>query len=96
MLNLLGIKCSRGTKLIFNFILVTALWWYCMNLEIGSNFHFTVSAFPYWCLIAFGCKALISIGYDLFALRDCPEEAASLHKELEDARIFLSKKGLKL
>lgn len=67
-----------------------------MNVDLGTNFHFAASAFPYWCLVAFGSKAIFSIGYDLFILRDVPEESVRLSREIEEAKSFLSKKGLKL
>jgi Dolichol-phosphate mannosyltransferase subunit 3 (DPM3). len=95
MLKLLGIKSSRGSQLTVNFILVSLLWWYFFNLELGSSYEFAVSAVPYWFLVTFGCYALIKIGFGLFWLRDCVEDSASLDIEIKQAKEFLTKKGFK-
>lgn len=96
MLRLLGIKSSRGTQLIVNFIILVSTWWYLFNLELGAGYHFMISAVPYWFLISFGSYALWKIGLGLATLRDCIEESTDLDKEIKEAKVFLSSKGFKI
>lgn len=94
MLKLLGIKCSRGTRLTFNLFLLVLVWLHFNSLDLGANFRFGVRAFPWWCLISLGCYALVSVGFELARVRDCPEEAQQLDQEIKEAKEFLTKKGL--
>lgn len=96
MLKLLGIKVSRGTRFCFNLLMLSLVWFYAYNMELGDSFHFTVTAFPFWLLISLGCYALYKIGLDLLILEDRPDEAQKLDSEVAAARAELSKKGLKL
>ena len=95
MLKLLGIKSSRGTRISVNLFLLAAVWWYLFNLELGESYAFTISAVPYWFLIAFGSYALWKIGIGLYSLRDCTNEAQLLDIEIKQAKEYLMKKGFK-
>ena len=95
MLKLLGIKSSRGTRLTVNIMLLSAMWLYLSNLELGASYAFMISAVPYWALVSFGCYALWKIGMGLSTLRDCVSDSSSLDIEIQQAKEFLSTKGFK-
>lgn len=96
MLRLLGIKSSRGTQLIINFLMFTLIWLYLYQLELGEGYKFSISAAPYWALMSLGSYALWKIGRGLATLRDCVKESSELDQEIKEAKIYLSSKGLKL
>lgn len=96
MLRLLGIKSSRGTQLVVNFIIFTCIWSYLSMLELGEAYRFTISALPYWALMSFGSYALWKIGRGLATLRDCVKESAELEQEIKEAKAFLASRGFKL
>jgi len=93
MLRLLGIKSSRGTQIIVNFVLLVSVWWYLYKLELGAAYQFMISAVPYWVLVSFGSYALWKIGLGLATLRDCIAESEELDKEIKEAKSFFSTKG---
>lgn len=95
MLKLLGIKSSRGTRISVNILILSAIWWYCYNLELGAAYSFMISAVPYWALVAFGSFALWKIGLGLYTLRDCVSDSEELDLEIKQAKEFLKSKGFK-
>ena len=51
--------------------------------------------FPCLLLMWFGCWSLASISIGLLTVQDCPEAAASLQKEITEARADLARRGMK-
>lgn len=74
----------------------------CSVLEsatISNDFYnthfFIVLQMPLYGLVLFGAYAMMSIGYHLFVLEDCNKASDELKGEIEEARTFLRKKGMK-
>jgi dolichyl-phosphate mannosyltransferase polypeptide 3 len=44
----------------------------------------------------FGCYSLGTISYSMLTFRECPEDAASLLREIKEARDELSAKGISI
>ncbi len=49
--------------------------------------------FPLWVVVSLGALALGSVGWQLVSLRDCPEAAAELQRDVEAARRDLASRG---
>ena len=76
------------------------------------SFSYFIMTFPLYCLVMFGSYTLITIGYHMIILRkltfeiylsyhsystdDCKDAQDELMTEIEEARAFLTKKGMKL
>ena len=49
---------------------------------------------PLWGIFCLGLYALISIGYGLMTFEDCPEAAAELERQIEEARAEMKRRGI--
>jgi dolichyl-phosphate mannosyltransferase polypeptide 3 len=94
MLKLLGFRPTVGTQWLFTLAVLTALWGYLYNIELGLTFHSIVLVLPYWALITLGCYAMLSIGMNLAAVKDCVADSEELSRQIAEARQELSRKGL--
>lgn len=93
-------------------ILTALLFCSCTLHELKSDpfnsYFFYVLQLPFYFLVLFGCKGLISIGYHLFTLGnypytshyitagECNEAHVELVGQIEKAKADLRKKGLKI
>merc|ERR1711907_360337 len=75
-----------------------------VTLEAGTKAfseHMEVSVtwflitFPLYLIVLFGCHSLISIGYHMIVLEDCKDAQDELFREIDEAKKFLSSKGMK-
>lgn len=62
-------------------------------LDPETRFHVWLS--PVYTVIACGLSALIVVLYRTATFNDCPEAAAELKKQIEEARHDLRRKGFK-
>ncbi|CAD8083919.1 unnamed protein product [Paramecium primaurelia] len=86
---------SRGTNLFVAFSISIIIWIITLFLSTGYVKEITKSI-PTYALILYFSYALFKVGGDLAQLKDYPEEAQSLQKEVEQAKRFYQEKGLKL
>ncbi|KAF9528122.1 dolichol-phosphate mannosyltransferase subunit 3 [Crepidotus variabilis] len=49
---------------------------------------------PWWLLVSFGAYSLVSIGWGLLTLRECPEAYNELMSEIAEAKNDLRSKGV--
>lgn len=64
-------------------------------LENQQPFDIIVKALPGYLLMAFGCYSLSSIGYDLWILKEFPEDHQSLLEDITKSKEFYKSKGVR-
>ncbi|CAD8152024.1 unnamed protein product [Paramecium octaurelia] len=86
---------SRGTNLFAASSISAIIWIITLFLSTGYV-NEVAKSMPTYALILYFSYALFKVGGDLSQLKDYPEEAESLQKEVEEAKRFYKEKGLKL
>ncbi|CAD8101334.1 unnamed protein product [Paramecium sonneborni] len=86
---------SRGTNLFLVFSISTVLWIITLFLSTGYV-NEVAKSMPTYALILYFSYALYKVGGDLARIKDYPEEAESLQKEVQEAKRFYQQQGLKL
>lgn len=71
----------------------TVLFGGVVRLDHEIRFHVWLS--PVYFVIAFGLCALVVVLYRTATFNDCPEAAAELKKQIQEARQDLRRKGFK-
>ena len=59
------------------------------------SYTWFILTLPLYCLVMFGCYALINIGYHMITISDCLEAQEEVFRQVKEARQFLSSKGMK-
>lgn len=93
MLKLLGFKVKRGIRYIVNTLLLFVVWSYLLRTDLGNTS--AIQFAPLLVIIGLGLYAGLSTLYNVFTIRDCPEDSESLDKEIKAAREDLGSKGFK-
>ncbi|EAS00705.1 dolichol-phosphate mannosyltransferase subunit 3 (macronuclear) [Tetrahymena thermophila SB210] len=89
----------RKTKFIVLFLLFGLVWSFVVFsglLSKNKPLDTIAKALPGYLLMVFGCYSLYSIGYDLWILKEYPEDYQSLLKEIDEAKAFYKKNGVKI
>jgi hypothetical protein len=63
--------------------------------DFFSTYFFVVLQMPLYALVMFGSYALMTIGYHLYVLVDCNDAHAEIRREIDEAKAFLTQKGMK-
>ena len=56
----------------------------------------TIAQIPLAMIVYFGCYSLCNIGWHMITLHDCKEAQDEIFAEVEEAKIYLRKKGMKI
>ena len=78
---------TRGESLTIFFIIFIIFWVILLFSPLSQNpkFFNIIMGFPGYCLISYGCWALISIGDGIATLKNYPEEYSLLLKDIKRA-----------
>ncbi len=62
----------------------------------ANYLKFTITFAPFIGIILLGLYAACSVIYGVWNFADCPEAAAEIERQIEEAKLELKKKGVKL
>lgn len=84
----------RIIKLLSCTVALLALWIAGLRSNLSPSTHQTILWAPFAAVVAFGLYSIAAVLHGVFTFQDCPEEAASLRKDIELARADLIRKGV--
>jgi dolichyl-phosphate mannosyltransferase polypeptide 3 len=84
----------RITRVLACISAILAAWIAALFADLPLSTQQVVFWAPFAAVAAFGLYSIVAVLYGVFTFRDCPEEAASLHKDIERARADLIKRGV--
>ena len=87
-------------QVVFSFLstlvfLWCSLYWFISTQLRDEKILKIVELLPMYAVVTFGAYSLATIGINLIAVKDCPEAAAELEKEIILAKEDLKGKGFK-
>jgi hypothetical protein len=75
--------------------IIFALWFIYFTLTQCPPMHEALKYFPMHFIISIGYYAIVRVCYNMLNIKDCTEEYNTLIKEIDEARDYYTKKGVK-
>jgi hypothetical protein len=91
MLKLLGYKVKRGVRYIVDTVFLFLVWSQLLHFGYGESC--LIKYAPIWVVLALGVYAAASTLLSVISIRNTPEDAQQIEREIVEAKEFLEGKG---
>ncbi|KAM8840073.1 dolichol-phosphate mannosyltransferase subunit 3 [Spinachia spinachia] len=67
-----------------------------LDLSLPQTYREVAWPMPLYLLVSFGCYSLATVGYRVATFNDCDDAAKELLEQIQEAKVDLKKRGLKM